>query len=396
MMKEILQFLNKTCNVLAFPDVGQDVVRSLIIMGNENGDIPRWPIANMYTGGMFGDNANQIIEDALAKGLSNFNVSLAYELMRLSAFEERGNAGRSGITDYIKLGYVPDDVTSGGPALTLAYSYNDWALAQVAQRLGKLEDYEVLMARSKNYKQVWSPRRQFMCARKRNAESPDCPPIPLTDLPYYFIEGNVWHYTWAVEHDPEGLMDLFGSPEAFSDKLEACLSQGAEVERELFSKNVLPNPYYWAGNEHDLLHPWLFHVANRSDLTEYWTRWLMDYKYGTAPDGLPGNDDFGTLSAWFLFAAMGFYPVTGRPFYILGSPLFSHMTLHLPSVAGGRGMRAGEDTVSLDIVAHNWSPTAYYVSLVELNGEVLEQHRVMHHQLIRGGRLEFWLQEEPF
>jgi predicted alpha-1,2-mannosidase len=267
--------------VFLFPEVGLDVVRSLVQMGKDNGDIPRWPIANMFTGGMFGDNANQVIEDAFAKGLSDFDVEAAYDLMRLSAFENRPNVAREGIEDYLELGYVPDDFDGsegqngeGGPALTLAYAYNDWALGKVATRLNKTEDAQLLSQRAGNYRNVYSRARQFMCARPRNGPV-SCPPGDLVNLPYYFIEGNVWHYTWDVPHDPVGLMNLFPSPEAYAAKLEANFEQSREVifffvsfctalsqsasfsiyfprfffylsqVGPVFATQGVPNPFYW-------------------------------------------------------------------------------------------------------------------------------------------------------
>ena len=201
-----------------------------------------------------------------------------------------------------------------------------------------------------------------------------------------YVEGDALQWTWFVPGDPEGLVTLFHSPEAFAAKLDAFFANSTRWK----FPNTLPNPYYWAGNEPDLLAVWQFVFAGRPDLTQRWSRWLLLHKYSSRPSGVPGNDDFGTMSAWFMFAALGIYPLPGSTRYVLGSPIFPSVMLHLRANAS-----VSNGATVLRVVAHNASRSNMYVANCTLNGMPVKAPFVQHQQLVAGGTLEFWMEDGP-
>jgi len=383
--------------VLANARVGLDVARSLVLMVQQGTNLPRWPIANVYTACMFGDNANMVLLDTYVKGLTDLNLTAAYPAMRTNALGPAERDGRGNIEAYIEHGFIPLEDNDRGTCNTLAYAYNDWALARVAEILGYDDDADRFFARSKNYANVFDRDELFMCPRYANGTFA-CP--RFIDFPYHpnYVEGNAWHYNWDVPHDLAGMLALWPSPEAFVEKLERNLFESTQ-QIPLFDNNWLPNPYYWAGNEHNLLFPLLFHVAGRTDRTQYWTRYLLDHRYSDQPDGLPGNDDYGTMSAWFAFAALGFYPLTGESWYFVTSPLVTEVRL-ANKTSRGRVMELtqtlwscspmvlGQATLSvglgqhLTVTAVNQSAENVYIERLERNGAPFTGAYVEHADLL--------------
>jgi predicted alpha-1,2-mannosidase len=357
---------------LAKPDMMRDFARSLVSMYQQGGTLPRWPIANHDGFTMIGQHAVNVLADAWFKGIRDFNLTLAYEGMRKGALDPQ-SGGRSNLADYIRLGYVPYETTTAGCSETVEYAYNDWAVGNIAGVLGFTEDQKLFLNRSKNYLNVWEPNEKFFCARLRNGKF-DCPIIKLNPFDTRYVEGNAWHWRWFAPHDMENLVALFGR-EYFVSELETFFKKSKD-----FPWNTLPNPYYWHGNEPDLFAVWMFNWANRSDLTQYYSRWILEERYNTSPHGLDGNDDYGTLSAWYLLASMGFYPITGSSTYVVGSPLFDKFSMrHKHGI--------------LTIIAHNNSKENVYVDRAVINGKPLGSF-VDHKDLIqRNALVEFWMKK---
>jgi predicted alpha-1,2-mannosidase len=236
--------------------------------------------------------------------------------------------------------------------------------------LGRTELAYLFHNRSKNYKNVWS-EVEFFCPKTYNKTSKQftwhCPEwwqyIDVFDDRY--VEGDAWHWRWFVPHDPAGLIQLFGTPNNFINQLTEFFDLSTY---DPF--NFAPNPYYWAGNEPDIFSGWLFAFAGRPDLTQKYIRMIMKTRYSVAPDGLPGNDDYGTMSAWYLLSALGFYPQSGGTKYILGSPVFPQVSLYL------------EDNQKIVIVAHNASETNLYVQKMAINGQPWTTPFIDHFQLV--------------
>lgn len=201
----------------------------------------------------------------------------------------------------------------------------------------------------------------------------------------YFTEGDAWHYTWFVPHDPKGLVGLFPTPSSFNDALLSFFEKHVPFHEKLGS--AAPNPYFWAGNEHDALAPWLFNYGPNCTNTQYWTRRATHMHFSATPHGIPGNDDYGAMSSWVLFASLGFFPQAGSTRYLIGSPRVDRASLTL--------RRMGGKTSLLDIITYNNSPDNVFVAKLLVNGVELKEPFVERSVLVAGAKLEFFMQSEP-
>jgi len=345
-------------------------------MWKQGGDLPKWPMANGYTGAMDGTHANVVVGEAILKGFKNFDINTAYKAMVQAATTNQKHAGRDCLDQWINLGFIPNDCDNRGVCSTLAYAYDDWVLSVVAKSLGNDKDYITFQNRSQNNKNVWHPQEKFFCPKLSSGEWA-CPDTWINIFDSSYVEGDAWHYRFFVPGDIPGLIKLFGDNKTFTTELEYFM---ANSEWDKF--NVLPNPYYWAGNEPGLLSPWLFNYGGRYDLTQKYVRWVLDNKYTIYADGLPGNDDYGTMSAWLIFGYLGFYPVAGSTTFILGSPVFETVVIDRPE---------GKITV----IAHNYSPENIYVSAVTINGRSVDLSNALIDwvDIKNGATLEFWMKK---
>ena len=239
--------------------------------------------------------------------------------------------------------------------------------------------------RSAIYRNVWNAQAGAMCPRFRNGTFPTCPPLDLPPilLNEYYTEGDGLQYTWSVPHDTAGLLGLFPSAANYTALLSTLM-----VNTPLWPTNALPNPFYWAGNEPDVLAPWQFSLVPGEEWrTQYWVRWILDTYYPLAADGVPGNDDLGELNSWAVWACLGLYPLTATPggTYILSSPCFKDVSLGPPSAP------------LLRVLAHNFSAASVYVVNATLNGLALPSPFVNHSALLAGSPslLEFFLTDTP-
>lgn len=358
------------------PVVQRDVIRSLLAMREEGGDLPRWPMGPGYTGGMIGTHADVVIADTYLKGVVDFDVESAYRAIREHAMEPRRHGGRSGIDSYRTLGYCPEDEVSKGACHTLEYAYDDWAIANLADELGRTSDAAIFRKRAGNFAHVWDAGERFFRGRLRDGSWVE----PLRSLDVFdeqYVEGDAWQWRWFAPHDGGGLARLFGSSEQAVRALSTFFRRSAWVPGTL-----LPDPYYWHGNEPDIHAAYLFSDWGRPDLTQYWARWVMKTKYGEGPAGLDGNDDYGTLSSWFVWSAAGLYPLAGSTRYTIGSPLFDEV-------------RFSREEGDLVVVAHGAGPGQFYVQAAALNGESLDGPFVEHDDIRFGAILELWMGNSP-
>ena len=347
-----------------------DMMESLTTMVRQGGVLPMWPLANGETGCMVGDPAAIVLADSYLKGARDFDVQTAYAAARAKATGPLARDGRVGIEDYLARGYVCSDHHDRGPSLTAEYAYADAALGAWAEALGKPDDAALFGKRAENWRNHWDPRTGFLRARRCDG-SFDRPFHPKWVFSRDYTEGTAWQWLWYVPHDVPGLVAAFGSKRAFVDKLTAFFEKGSKEIHTIF-----PDIYYWGGNEPDLLAPYLFAFAGRPDLTQKWVRWAVATKYADTPDGLDGNDDAGTLSAWYVFSALGFYPVAGSDLYVIGSPLFDRAVVHLP----------GGDLV---VIAKDNGPANVYVQSATWNGRPFTTPFFRHADLAHGGTLVF-------
>lgn len=360
---------------LVAPKQYNDMVKSLIVKAEQGGWLPIFPMWNSYTSAMIGDHSTSVIADALAKGFE-FDVEKAYHYMRRNAFEVPADEeeyidgkGRRALQSYLEFGYIPleDEVVHAfhrreQVSRTMEYAYNDWAVAQVAQKLGKTSDYNELMARALNYTNVFDAEKGWVCGRYADGSFTD--DFSADRTMYYITEGTPKHYVWHVQHDVPGLIEMMGGREVFSEKLNSFID----------------NKEYWHGNEPSHHIPFLFNYIGRWDKTQKTVKFLLQNEYSTGSGGLSGNDDAGQMSAWFVFGSMGFYPVNpGSNEYQLSSPVFDRVTLNLD-----------KDFYSNKNFTIQTSPNNRYgvFSKVKLNGKEIKPV-ITHDELRNGGKLEF-------
>lgn len=374
--------------ILLQPERQLDMVRSLVQIADDGGYIPRWGLFNGYTNCMIGTSADPVIAETYIKGLTDFDVEQAYENMRFLAMQappdEHPFDGRNGISDYITLGYVAADRWGESVSRTLEFAIDDFGLANLAGILGKADDAALFAKRAGNYENLWHDDFGFFLPRLANGTFiEDIDPLEMLLLgDKHYTEGNAMQYCWLVPQDPDGLMALMGGQSAMLAHLQEFFDKGKEhFETIDFSKEdslswmTEAPPYYWHGNEPDIHAVYLFGNLGRRDLLSKWIWWIRDTLYTTQARGIPGNDDAGTLAGWYVFSAMGFYPVAGSDLYWLGHPLFDRMTVAL-----------GEKTLVIEAPENGRDRT---VKEVTLNGKTLAGPYITHDQIMAGGTLTF-------
>ncbi len=367
---------------LLIPKRHRDMLVSLVLMATQGGGtLPRWPAGGGYTGSMFGAPADVVIAEAWLKGIRDFDVEVAYEAMRAAALQPKPSGAnfspREDIDQFIRFGYCPSDTMSEAVAKTLEYSCADAAIGRLAAALGHDADAALFTQRSLNYRNVWNPHTQYFQPRDSSGNfSTPLKPLLLTYVDFGrkytddFVEGSALQWRWAVPHDAAGLVALFSSPDYFVDELNEFFTKSpAEV-------GTLPNGYYWHGNQPDIHAVYLFNAAGRPDLTQQWVRWILKHKYGEGPNGLDGNDDGGTLSAWYVLSSLGLYPVPGSERYELGCPIWKRAVVQL-----------GDK--ELEIIADDLPLDRTHFDRVEMNGLPLDRWWISHSELLQGGVLRF-------
>jgi predicted alpha-1,2-mannosidase len=364
------------------PNEQLDMVRSLVKMCEQGGVLPRWPSGYGYTGSMLGASADIMIADTYLKGLRDFDVDTVYKAMLKAARgidpPKEGFKPRDGMAICLQYKYCPDDLMDRSVSKTLEYAYADDAISKLGKALGHDEDAKLFYEHSRYYRNVWNNETQYFHPRNSSGEFVEkFKPLKLTYLDFNrkytkgYVEGSALQWRWAPFFDAEGLIGLFKSREYFVEELDNFFSKSNPKRGAL-----VPGSYYWHGNEPDIHAAYLFNEAGRPDLTQKWVRWILDNKYGAEYDGIDGDDDAGTLSSWYIFSALGFYPVAGSDVYQIGAPLFKKAE-----------MMIGDKL--LTIVADNFSPENKYVRKVTLNGNKLDRWWFRHSEIAQGGIIRF-------
>jgi predicted alpha-1,2-mannosidase len=368
---------------LLAPARARDMIVSLIKMYEQGGAFPRWPMGAGEGGSMVGDSFDIVIADAWLKGVTDFDVETAWTGMLKPADGPMPPGsrygGRGGIESYLALGYVAADQEDGSVSETQEYTYNDFALSQLAAALGKTKDRDRFSARAGNYKNVFHPETKFF--RGRNADGTWVEDFSETGWKDYYVEGDAWQYRFFVPYDVPGLASLFGGNAGLIAELDRLFALSAEERKTQKDSPLFPS-YYWHGNEPDIHTAFLYAEAGRPDLTADWSRWVVKEWYTDDQDGIPGNDDGGTMSAWLMFAMMGFYPVPARDIYIVGSPMFTKVTLNL---------KGGVFVVE----ALGASRNGKYVQTATLDGAALDTAWFSHTAIAGGARLRLEMGNAP-
>lgn len=365
--------------VLAHPDIQRDSLRSLVTMIEDGGSVPRWPMAHGYTGGMVGTPATQVFAGSLLKGLGDgWDVQTAFDACLAASSGPVDDASRSGITSYLEHGHVTSEEEDAAASLTLEYAWSDHALARWADAIDHPSDE--LWQRADSWKNTWDPDQGFFLARSEDGS------FTLETTPFLwrddFIEGNAYHYRWAIPFDVAGMIDVQhgGDVDDFIATFDAYWNDGVYVEED----DLFPDDWYWHGNEPVLHYAFLGSLAGAPDSTAIPSRWILEHRYGDDPaTGLDGNDDSGTLSAWYLFASIGLYPVAGTPDYVVGSPIFERVEIDL------------EDGRTLVVRAPGTAPYAPFVSRATLGDQPLTSAVIDHNALLAAGELVLEMSSTP-
>jgi predicted alpha-1,2-mannosidase len=361
---------------LLYPNDARDFAKSLTRMGEEGGSVPRWPVGTVESEGMIGDGGAIVLADTWLRGVRDWDAHAAYAVLKRQATTpktEGKRGGREGLADYVALGWVPKDTEGSSAAKTMEYAHADHALGELAAALGETADADTFHARGKSWGNVYDDAHHYFSGRRRDGSFDEVDPAATsTD----FAEGTPWHYNFMVPHDPEGLAARMGKPMLVARAEQLFTRAACGEQRSTF----FPSPYYWPSNEPVLFSAFVFSAVGDQERTARWTRWTLAKHYGDGPDGLPGNDDGGTMSAFYLFASMGLYPIAGTDRFVLGSPLFPKIVLALP---GG----------DLTIEAPGASKKRRFPREVTIGGA--RSGTMITHSQLANATLRFALEREP-
>jgi putative alpha-1,2-mannosidase len=366
------------------PESAHDTARSLVGFGDGLGAYPRWPLAIGETGTMIGAPSEIVIADAVARGVPDPGGDLAWPLLRAEAMDATpppgGRGERANVDVYMQYGYVPTSVDSS-VSLTTEFAHADFALGQLAGALGNTADHDALIARSHGWRMLYDPSTGFLRAKSETGAFSSRPFDPTNGSDPAYREADAWQSLWMPGiHDPDGMASTFGSAEAVVAKLSDMFDRTkTDWDSGDPSEVNFPRPYYWAGNEPDLDAVFVFALMGRPDLTQQWLRWIEDNVYTDQPTGVPGNDDGGTMGAWYVLSTLGLYPVAGSDGWVIGAPMFPKARIDV----GGH---------ELVIVAEGQGT---YVQSVDLDGQSVTTPHLTQAQLVQAGTLHFVMGSSP-
>ena len=353
-----------------------DFVNTLLAKYDEGGILPMWDLSANYTGTMIGYHAVPVIADAYLKGIKGFDAEKALQAMKHSA-----NQNHLGLKSYKELGFIPVEEESESVSKTLEYAYDDWTIAKMALALNKEDDYETFIKRAQNYKNVFDPETKFMRGRTRNTWFA---PFDPYEVNFNYTEANAWQYSFYVPQDISGFIDLLGGKEILEAQLDTLFTAKSNTSgRDMQDITGLIGQYAH-GNEPSHHMAYLYNFVNKPYKTQEKVHQILTELYKNKPDGIAGNEDCGQMSAWYVFSAMGFYPVTpGADQYIIGTPLFDKATINL------------ENGNNFTIKAFDLSNENKYIDYVRLNGSKLKQSYISSKDILSGGILEFFMTDSP-
>lgn len=380
--RSLYPFLN-----LVFPSVNKEMQEGLVNAYKEGGWLPEWSSPG-YRNSMIGNNSASVVADAYLKGLRGYDIHTLYEALLKDANSEGPltAVGRKGYTYYNELGYVPFDVgINENAARTLEYAYDDYMISRLGKVLGRpAEEVELYAKRAMNYRNLFDDSSKLM--RGKNKDGSFQSPFNPFKWGGAFTEGNSWHYTWSVFHDVRGLIRLMGGKKEFVKMLDSVFimpptfdeSYYKKVIHEIKEMQVMNMGQYAHGNQPIQHMIYLYNYAGEPWKTQYWIREVMDRLYLPTPDGYCGDEDNGQTSSWYVFSAMGFYPVCpGTDQYVIGTPLFKKMSIRF------------ENGKKLTITSPASSKENKYVQTITMNGRPYTKNWLGHTALMNGGSLNF-------
>lgn len=356
------------------PERVNDMVNTMLNIYKQQGKLPIWHLMGNETDCMVGYSAIPVIADAYFKGFKGFDADLALEAMKASSMRDD-----YGVKFLKEKGFIPADKEKESVSKALEYCVSDWCIAQMAEKLGKTDDYEYYSKRSVSYEQYFDTKTQFMRAKLENGKFRE-PFSPFKSFNEWgdYTEGNAWQYAWLVPQDVEGLIKLFGGDQPFTTKLDSLFVVKGDMGEKVPSDISGLIGQYAHGNEPSHHITYLYAYAGQQWKTAEKNRYIRHTLYTDKPDGLCGNEDCGQMSAWYIFSAMGFYPENpANGAFIFGSPLFDAVTLKLP------------DNKQFTLNSLNNNEKNIYIQSVKLNGKPYTHSYITYKDIMQGGSLEF-------
>ena len=383
----LFPFLN-----LMYPSMNQKMQEGLVNTYKESGFLPEWASPG-HRDCMVGNNSASVVADAYIKGLRGYDIETLWEALKHGANAHlRGTAsGRLGYESYNQLGYVANNIGIGqNVARTLEYAYNDWAIYTLGKKLGKPEsEIDIYKKHALNYKNVYHPERKLMVGKENKGVFN--PNFGAVDWSGEFCEGNSWHWSFCVFHDPQGLINLMGGKKEFNAMMDSVFvipgklgMESRGMIHEMREMQVMNMGQYAHGNQPIQHMVYLYNYSSEPWKAQYWIREIMNKLYTAGPDGYCGDEDNGQTSAWYVFSALGFYPVCpGTDEYIIGTPLFKSAKLHL------------ENGKTITIKADNNQLDNRYIKEMKVNGKSQTRNFLTHDQLIKGANIQFQMSPVP-
>lgn len=379
---------------LMYPSVNKEIQEGYLNAYRESGFYPEWASPG-HRGCMVGNNTASVLADAYLKGIRVEDSETLWKGLMAAVngvHPTVNSSGREGYNYYNELGYVPYDVKiNENAARTLEYAYDDWCLYQLAKELKRpKKEINLFAKRAMNYKNLFDPETKLM--RGKNKDGQFMKPFSPLKWGDAFTEGNSWHYTWSVFHDPQGLIDLMGGKEIFVEMLDSVFnvppvfddSYYGQVIHEIREMTVMNMGNYAHGNQPIQHMIYLYNYAGQPWKAQYWLRQVMNRMYTPTPDAYCGDEDNGQTSAWYVFTSLGFYPVCpGTNQYILGAPLFKKAKLHF------------ENGNVMEIDAPNNSDENFYLNKYVINGQESTRNYIEYETLLKGGRIECDMTAQP-
>ena len=365
---------------LIAPDKTNDIINSMLAQYDEYGLLPVWSLWSSETNCMIGYHSIPVIVDAYFKGIRGYNVEKAYEAMKTSAMQDE-----FGVKELKQYGYIPYDKYNKSVSTSLEYCYDDWCIAQIAKDLKRNDDYEYFMKRAATYKTYFDKEYKLMNGFSSKGK------FRRPFDPFYssygecdWVEGNSWQYSFFVPHDVEGLIALHGDKNTFAEALDKLFSVPTDMSGHDVPIDITGLIGQYAhGNEPSHHVAYLYNYAGQPHKTQEKVHEIMTTLYTTQPDGLCGNEDCGQMSAWYVYSAMGFYPVNpAGGVYVFGKPMLDKADLKI-----------GANTFTIE--AHNLSKENIYIQSIKLNGEKYNKLYITHQDIVKGGKLEFEMGAQP-
>lgn len=383
----LFPFLN-----LMYPSMNEKMQEGLVNAYKESGFLPEWASPG-HRDCMVGNNSASVVSDAYVKGLRGYDIELLWEALKHASDNAlpRTASGRHGHEYYNKLGYIPNNIGLGqNGARTLEYAYNDWTIYKLGKTLGKpASEIDIYAQRAMNYKNLYNPKYKLMTGRDDKGVFDQ--KFVAEDWSRVFCEGNSWHWSFCVFHDPQGLINLMGGEVEFNQMMDSVfIVPGAKgmksrgMIHEMREMQVMNMGQYAHGNQPIQHMIYLYNYSCEPWKSQYWAREIMEKLYNANPDGYCGDEDNGQTSAWYVMSALGFYTVCpGTDQYVLGSPIFKSANLHL------------ENGKTVTIKSNNNNPENRYVKSMKVNGKTYDKNYLTHEQFLKGATIWFDMSESP-